>query len=732
TADNRFTLGEGTKAIFERLTQPLTVTYYVDEQLPAKRVNLERDVFDKLKELQVSSNGKMNVIVERISEADARDKQVDFEEKGIFLSTDVETRGNDTSSKMKGVSEYYSSLEVRYGGSLPFVINGVVNLANKFDEFAEHRVDTLEFDIAYALLRMKNQVAKVKSRTLIQTLTEDIQFHVVLSDQMPVANKNLGNTITAAVQELKNLGGDNVIVGRHEIDYGQAGGSLAGIPLQYFQQPGVVTPPPEDKEQAQFFLAMMFIASPTAGIRDPIQFKDETDVDSVLAKLDDILWEMLRPKNRVGVISPPVAPPSQFNPEGGRDPYGLLTGYLQQSLGYDVAKIDWNTTSSIPKDVSLLLVFESNKLTERQLFEVEQYLLQGGDVMMFHQSWSMQPYMKRRSDRITLMKEPVNDHVRDWAKHLGVTFSDDLLMQKDGTLKPFTADRRTGPQVIYSDVSFAVLARQEHFSKESVFARGLTDMPLPLAVRMELDATKADSAGLKVDRLVSIPPQDMYKLIPDNPGFPQVSLLWSFDDTTDQRDKNNPDTILHHAVVQPDPDADPDEHIRLQALKDPALLGLTLTGTFNGYWAGRNKVVPNWGDNRQDPYSGKPVPSVETKPGKLTIVTSAGTLNENYLSALQASDKQAMAAYINNGLRFFRNFMDASIYGEELVGLRARSGIAPRIRSVESSEKTVWYIVCLGGTPLALALAALLLNFIRSNRRREYEAALGILTEAGK
>ncbi|MHC4841416.1 MAG: DUF7088 domain-containing protein [Planctomycetota bacterium] len=718
TTDNRFTLGEGTKAIFERLPGNITVTYYVDEQLPAKRVNLVRDVVDKLKELQVSSNGKMNVIVERITEAQAKDKQSELEDKGIFLATDVETRGNDTSARMKGVSEYYSSLEIRYGGSEPVVINGIVNLANEFDSFKEHRVDTLEFDIAYSLLRMKNEVAKVGTRKLMQTLNKDVHFLVILSDQMPTANRELGSTISAGVEELKKLGGERVTIGRHEIPYGQSDMVLAGsIPLQRFLQEATVTAPPEGTPQAQFYFAMVFVAM-DGRISQPIQYKDEKDIDSVISKLDDTLWEMLRPRNRVGVVSPPVVPPSQFNPQGGPDAYGPVTRFIETELGYEVARIDWKTTTSIPDDVSLLLVFESNKLSERELYEIERYLLHGGDVMMFHQSWSMQPQMGGPDTSITVIKEPFNDHVKDWAKANGVSFSDSLLMQKEGTLKPFHVSRQTRqPQVVYTDISFAVLARQENFSKESVFARGLTDMPLPLAVNMELNEASIETAGLKSDRLISIPSKDIYNLRPQNPGFPIVDLNWNFDDPR---------------IVELDPVAEPGEDKRLQALADDALLGVTLTGTFNSYWTGENGTVPAWSDGRDDPHSGKAAPDVEKRPGKLTFVSSAGTLNVFYLQALGVSDKNGTQAYINNGLRFFRNFMDASIYGEELVSLRARSGIAPRIQSVDSTDKTIWYMICLGGTPLALALAALMLNFMRGNRRREYESAMGIRTEAGK
>ncbi|MCF6227128.1 MAG: GldG family protein [Planctomycetes bacterium] len=718
TTDKRFTLSEGTKKIFERLTEPITVTYYVDEQLPSARVNLERDVTDKLKELQVSSNGKMIVKIERIAEAEVQERKPELEALGIRVAVDVKIVGKDTSAAARGVQEFYSSIEVRYSGAVPYVINDIFNLVSENDSYAEHRVDTLEFDIAYALLRMKNQVAKKNAQTLVQTLDEELTIYVILSEQMPVANPKLRATILAGVDKLKTLGGENVSVINHEVAYGEIGGGLTReIPFYEFAQGAEVSAPPTGQRPAEFFYAMLFCGYRGLLSSVPVVFKDEKDVDSVLTAISNFLWEIVKPKNRVGVIHPPVAPPTQQNPRGGQSPYRPLSDFIRQQLGYDVAIIDWKEHSRIPEDISLLLVFESNMLAERELYEIERYLLRGGNVMMFHQGWSMDPFLRNSTHTATLLKEPLNDNVRDWAAHLGVKFSDHLLMQKNGTMKPYSADPRTGrPQAIYTDMSFAPVVRQENYSKESVFTRGLTDLPMPLPVAIELDESKTSTASLKVDKLFSLPAKDLFKLIPENPSFPQVQLDWRFNDSR---------------KIEMNSANKPDEGIRLQAVGKDALIGVSLSGTFNSYWSGKNSEVPAWPISRQDDkFTGKDAPSISKQPGRLSFFSSVGMLKIGYYQAVGTSDSDNISTYFKNGVRFYRNFMDASIYGEDLVSLRSKSGIAPRIGAVESADKTVWYLICLGGTPLALALAALLLNIMRNNKRREYEAALGTQTGA--
>ena len=124
TSDKRFTLSEGTQRLFEKLTEPINVTYYVDEEPPAKRINLERDVRDKLGELAVSSGGKLQYRIERIGNEEASTKREELEKKGITDTVDVLTSGTDERSEMRGVQGYFSSIEVSYGTAKPKVING--------------------------------------------------------------------------------------------------------------------------------------------------------------------------------------------------------------------------------------------------------------------------------------------------------------------------------------------------------------------------------------------------------------------------------------------------------------------------------------------------------------------------------------------------------------------------------------------------------------------------------
>ena len=65
TADQIYKLSPSVEKIFERLEAPIDITYYVSssEKMPTKWKNLERDVIDKLKELELASRGKLSYTV---------------------------------------------------------------------------------------------------------------------------------------------------------------------------------------------------------------------------------------------------------------------------------------------------------------------------------------------------------------------------------------------------------------------------------------------------------------------------------------------------------------------------------------------------------------------------------------------------------------------------------------------------------------------------------------------
>ncbi len=129
TADQIYKLSPSVKKILTELEAPIEITYYVSssEKMPTQWKNLERDVIDKLKELKLASEGRLNYSV---FDPSAEEEKEAYEEREASEETDKDILETKPQTTRKKIAE---SLYEK--GVIPF---GVQSAAQ--DEFAIKRV----------------------------------------------------------------------------------------------------------------------------------------------------------------------------------------------------------------------------------------------------------------------------------------------------------------------------------------------------------------------------------------------------------------------------------------------------------------------------------------------------------------------------------------------------------------------------------------------------------------
>lgn len=724
TGDQRFTLSEGTQKLFEKLTDTVTVTYYVDEEPPAKRINLERDVIDKLQELAGSSGGKLEYNVERISNADAADKREELEKKGIIATLDVLTSGTDERAEMRGVQGYFSSLEVKYGTSEPKVINGVVNLVDKADEVREHRVDTLEFDISYTVLTMRNETRRPSLDRLLKSREKPIRIAAYVSDPMGDEHKSLATNLDKALEEIAR-------VVPSKINYQRVGMGPEASQLQRYPfSDGSIRIQPFDVKRelvmddqgnptgikaTPYFAAVLIQMDPDDNRFGVIwSFKEQKSVTDVRKAIEDQIWEGSRTKTRLGFVLPP-SNPEYGQPQPGEPPrngHTPLMQYVQRALDYETVWVDIRSEQRVPRDLACLIVLEANLLGERELYEIGRYLAEGGNVVMMVQGWSGKLELSpRETVEVPIKKEALDPTFEDWARHLGIEFGQDLLLRQNASMQPWQVriDPGTGRQshnVYPSSIKFAPVVEPQDLNQSNVFTRGLSALPLPLLTEEKLDMDRVRELELENTELIRLQ-GDVYKFIPANPAMPTVPLKLN---------------LSSPAEVEDNPGVSPKKEIRAQKLDHSPLVATLLHGKFPSFWVDKKRKLPGWNG---DPTEEDAPPVLNPREGNLLVMSTAATLNVDYL--LGYTDKTREEVVIPRGINFYRNVSEAFIYGEDLVSLRARTGVAPRIvGEVEAGTRAMWFMICIAGAPILLLLLAGLRSFARSREREEYEIGLGI------
>jgi hypothetical protein len=717
TGDKRFTLSDGTQRLFDKLSDSITVTYYVDQEPPPKRINLERDVRDKLEELATSSQGRLQYKVERISNDEAADKAKELEPRGILQTVDVQVSGADDRAMLRGRQGYFSSIEVRYGAAEPKAINGVVNLVDKADEAREHRVDTLEFDIAYAVLTMQHDTKRPPFDRLLKSREHPLLLTHYVTDPLPEQFKQMAANVETALKEIAELV-------PQKVQYQQIKLGPDARQIQAYPHGGLVLLPvfgqqmefvPDDQGRIVRHAKPLYCAVIIQPIEDrylPVgDFTAQKSASEVRTLIEDTVWELVRPRTRLGFVLPPEDPrmrnPMQ-PPQPGQPPmngHTALFDYVKRGLEYETEWVDIAGEKRIPRDIACLIVLEANVLKERELYEIERYLAEGGNVVMMVQGWDAElDFSRQHSDNLTLTKQDMHSHFEEWAKHIGIEFGQDLLLRANSKLQPYAVRSDMRNQwVDLAPVRLAPTVERDDMNADSVFTRGLTSLPLPLMVETKVDEDRLGELGLEKSDLIRLR-GDVFRYIPSNPAMPEISMNFSV---------TNAGQVLH------DPSAEPGKEIRAQKLDHAPLAAALISGEFPSFWVDEKRKIPGW---EGDPEDKNAEPVSNRRKGNLLVVSTAGMLNTAYYYGY--TQQEWHQVIVPRGLTYYRNIAEAFIYGEDLVGLRARTGVAPRIVGpVEENTRVLWFIACIAGVPMLLVLAGGARGYLRARERREYDAA---------
>jgi ABC-2 type transport system permease protein len=180
----------------------------------------------------------------------------------------------------------------------------------------------------------------------------------------------------------------------------------------------------------------------------------------------------------------PTSTPSmpQFGMSGGK-----RFDWLRDSLAeeHNVAAADLQS-GQVPDESDLLLLVSPEKLDQKQLFAVDQFLMQGGTVVL-----ATSPF-----DIDTQGSLSVKEHdsgVEDWLAHHGITLEKTLVLDPQNAAFPIPVNRQVGGFVIREtqlvDYPYFADIRDSGMAQEGGITSGLSQItmtwPSPLSIDQE-------------------------------------------------------------------------------------------------------------------------------------------------------------------------------------------------------------------------------------------------------
>lgn len=356
------------------------------------------------------------------------------------------------------------------------------------------------------------------------------------------------------------------------------------------------------------------------------------------------------------------------------DPYEYVPRILEYG-GYTVSRIKLTKEQPIPDDTDTLIILEPKDLNERQRFEINRFLVNGGSVFLAVQRYN---FTYRPIGATGLSIEPIdqNPRINDLLEQWGIGISKDFLMDTQMDVVTLTGGLLFGIFPLTSPVKIPIQIKvvSEQMNKEIPITSRLSTMLYLWGTAIELNKEKLSQLKLKVENLINSSPQ-----------------AW---------------TVKYHSGDLTSWDLSLPSKDKMKSYP----LAVLVEGQFPN--AFKDKEIPKWpkvSDEEESASYEEPKEKlkIEPKPGRMILVGCAQMFTRELI------DK-------GGHLTFFLNSIDALSLGQELIKVRSKQPIDRSLKRISPMAKAGWRIFTTFFIPAILCIIGGLRIFFRKRSKWVY------------
>ena len=338
----------------------------------------------------------------------------------------------------------------------------------------------------------------------------------------------------------------------------------------------------------------------------------------------------------------------QLLDKNGQGQYNVTSVSLQGGKGVDDAV------------TTLVIAGTKQPLTEREKYELDQFIMRGGRAIFLVDPIQVQP---------TLQATPLSTGLNDLVEHYGAKLGNNLLIDKK-----FHDNARfqRGFMTVFQPYPYFVQIRKPNFSAEHAVTSQLETLTLPWTSSLEVIAKEGVTATpLAKTSEFGQTIQGYYNLMPDF---------------------RIPDTETQAYPV-----------------------AVALEGTFKSFYADK-EIPPVASDDVMNADDTEIPTSVQDDATQTTITKSAQT------QIVVVGTAQFLTQMNQDGVNFFLNTVDWLTLGDALIGIRSQTITNRPLRDASEIEKNLIRYLCIVGIPLIVVIFGLLRYVLRSRAKRMVEA----------
>ena len=355
------------------------------------------------------------------------------------------------------------------------------------------------------------------------------------------------------------------------------------------------------------------------------------------------------------------------------DVFDQAFGPLRQELSkqYDVRKVPIDAGKAVDADVATLVIAGPKKeLTEREKYEIDQFIMRGGRVCFL-----IDPILIQYQG---LNVNPLKTGLNDLLEHYGVKLNDNLVL--DVSMGQLVYSQ--GFMTVTTGYAYFVKVLKEYryrtgetsdgLSQDSIITNQLESLTLNWASSLELlpkEDASAEAIALAKTSRGGWTAQSPYNISPTDRQFqPPASVQQA------------------HTVA------------------------VSLSGVFKSFYAGK-AIPPVESSESDEAMTAKPAEEERT-----TKTDSEAT------QIVVVGNSQFLQQGQRDGQLFFLNTVDWLTLGEELINIRSHGATNRPLKEISESEKFFLKFISIAGVPVLVVAFGLVRFFLRRRAKRLVEA----------
>lgn len=672
TRGNQYSISPATQHYLSQLQEPLLMRGYFSSKTHPLLSPLVPQIRDLMKEYEIESQGKVRVeFVDPITNPELEEEA---NQKYAIQPVPFQMADRYQASL---VNSYFNVL-VQYGDE--YQVLGFRDLIEVKSGGAETEIDVQLRNPEHDLTRAIKKVLQSYQAggNLFDTVKGELVFKAYISadNKLPQALKDFKTGIETELkkQQEKSSNRLQVIIQDPEAD----GGKLAEqIAKDFGFQPMATNL--LSNERFYFYLTL---SQNDQGVQIPL---DDLTATSFERNFNAAVKRFASGFTKTVAL---VVPEPDYAGSYHGNPGGAQFNQLEQFLGAELNIVrDDLKDGSVTADADVLLVAAPKNLDEKQIFAIDQFLMQGGSVIL-----ASSPYSANISQR-SLSLQQQNSGLNQWLAHNGITLDEKLVLDKQSAPFPVPVQRNVGgfslQEMRMLDYPYFVDIRGAGLNADSAVTSGLPQTTMAWASPILLDQEKQKSRKV-------------------------IELLRSSDESWLSTSTDVMPQVTNAGLTAYTPDGEQKSH----------LLGAVVQGKFESWFAGKEsplaKVDPASGEQKPaENTSTKVHPVIQHSPdsARIIVFSSNDFLNDTLLGmASMANGGQYL-----NSIQLLANTVDYAVEDEGLMTIRARGNFNRTLPAMEESTQAFWEYLNYALALLALLVVGFIQHRFKRAREQQYQ-----------